>query len=127
MYAVYMVYAGLCFKGLQTNTKLHIFLNTCRNSLYYVCEAVHLCSQNIIDLDNIYSKLLKQMLELGIVFVNILLYFKMLTPSIRAPPGPGGVMATSCCTDPPGPGGLTLGFRFGISSDRLLKFAACFH
>ena len=27
-----------------------------------------------------------------------------LTPSIRDPPGRGGVMATSLCTDPPPPG-----------------------
>ena len=52
--------AGLCFKGLQTDTKLHIFSNTCRNSLYYACEAMFLSSQNIKDLDNMYSKLLKQ-------------------------------------------------------------------
>ena len=57
--------AGLCFKGLQTDTKLHIFSNTCRNSLYYACEAILLSSQNIKDLDNMYSKLLKQMLGLG--------------------------------------------------------------
>ena len=57
--------AGLCFKGLQTDTKLHIFSNTCRNSLSYACEAMFLSSQNIKDLDNMYSKLLKQMLGLG--------------------------------------------------------------
>ena len=50
-----------------------------------------------------------------------------LTSSIRAPPGRGVHGNQLLYGPPPRAGGVTLGFRFGISSDRLLKFAACFH
>ena len=53
------------FKGLQTDTKLHIFSNTCRNSLYYACEAMFLSSQNIKDLDNMYSNKYKTVVKKG--------------------------------------------------------------
>ena len=47
----------------------------------------------------------------------------ILTPSIRTPPGRGG-HGNQLLYGPPRAGGVTLGFRFGISSDKLLKFAA---
>ena len=50
-----------------------------------------------------------------------------LTPSIRTPPGRGGHGNQLLYRPPPRAGGVTLGFHFGISSDKLLKFAACFH
>ena len=42
-----------------------------------------------------------------------------------SPPGRGG--HGNQLLYGPRAGGVTLGFHFGISSDRLLKFAACFH
>ena len=44
-----------------------------------------------------------------------------------SPPGPGGGHGNQLLYAPPRAGGVTLGFRFGISNDKLLQVAACFH
>ena len=54
--------ACLCFKGLQTDTKLHIFQILVE--IVFIMQNIVKISQNIKDLDNMYSKLLKQMLGL---------------------------------------------------------------
>ena len=56
-----------------------------------------------------------------IIFLNL-----SLTPSIRAPPGGGGVMGTSYVWTPQA-WGFTLSFCFGISNDKIFLFVASFH
>ena len=54
--------AGMCSNGLGLETCLHLFSVTCKNILLYGCNALHISRHNIIELDKLQAKLIKNIL-----------------------------------------------------------------
>ena len=57
--------SGLCDRGLEVNTKVHVWSAACQSLLSYACESIFLSNNSRAVLDRLQAKLVKCMVGLG--------------------------------------------------------------
>ena len=75
----------MCSNGLGLETSLHLFSVTYKNILLYGCNALHISRHNIIELDKLQAKLIKNILGIHVSHRIALIYQLLIGDTVLIP------------------------------------------